>query len=264
MLRPFLAYVFLLATCCFAANQDEPKSDPQALDLAVKSMAALTGGTSIGDATLTGTVTWIAGSDKESGSATLMAKGTGESRVDLDLSAGKRSEIRNDTAAGYPQGVSALYGGTPQPWVLHNCWINASWFFPALSFLSATSDPALVFSYIGPESRAGTAVQHLQVSRYLSGQKANTVALTQQLSTVDFYLDSASLLPAAVTFNAHPDDDASTNLAVEIKFSNYQLQNGGQAPFRIQKLLQGSLVLDIAVTTVAVNSGLADTLFAIQ
>src|SRR5437016_111187 len=45
-------------------------SDPQATALATKSIAALTGGNSISDASLTGDVTWSAGSDIEMGTGT--------------------------------------------------------------------------------------------------------------------------------------------------------------------------------------------------
>jgi hypothetical protein len=246
-----------------ASAQNQPSSDPQALSYAAQSITALTGGATISDVTLTGNATWIAGSDNETGPATLYAKGAAESRSDLNLTAGMRTDIRNDTA-GFPQGASSVSGGALQAWALHNCWINASWFFPALSFLSTTSDPTLVFSYIGLETRGNGNVQHIQVYRYLSGQKANTISLTQQVSTMDVYLDANSLLPVAYVFNTHPDDDATTNIAVEADFSNYQSVGGVQVPFHIQKLIQGSLAVDITVTGATVNSGLPDSLFAVQ
>ncbi len=149
--------------------QTTPVSDPQALSLVAQSVAAMTGKAAITDVTITGNASWIAGSDRRSGSATLMARGTAESRVDLNLSGGTRSEIRNDTA-GFPQGATIRADGTLIPSALHNCWVNASWFFPALSFLNATSDRNLIFSYIGAENRAGVNVFHLRVFRYLAGQ----------------------------------------------------------------------------------------------
>lgn len=166
------------AGCFRRAGPDTPSSDPLALAFAAKSIAAMTAGATVSDVTLTGSATWIAGSDKETGPATLMAKGTGESRIDLSLSDGLRTDIRNDMEA-YPQGASSVGGSELQPWATHNCWINASWFFPALSFLDSTSDPTLIFSYVGQESRGGVSVQHLQLYRYLTGQKSDFVSLTQ-------------------------------------------------------------------------------------
>src|SRR6266550_3620179 len=75
--------------------QSAPASDPQAVTLAAQAAASLTGGATISDATLSGTATWTLGSDQQTGSADLLAKGFGESRVDLNLSGGIRSEIHN-------------------------------------------------------------------------------------------------------------------------------------------------------------------------
>jgi hypothetical protein len=258
--------VLLVATLYILAGDarnSPPVSDPQALTLAAQSIVALTGGTAISDVTLVGNATWIAGSDQETGSAILMAKGTGESRVDMKLSGGTRTDVRNDSA-GYPQGASAFNSGSLQPWAVHNCWINASWFFPALSSLATTPDPTLILSYVGLEKRGGASVQHIRVSRYLMGQKPPTILLTQYLSTMDIYLDSASLFPVAMTYYAHPNDDALTNIPIEIDFYNYQAVNGVQVPFRIRKLISGGLSLDVVVTNVTFNSGLLDTLFPVQ
>lgn len=249
--------------CSIGSAQNQPTSDSQALSYAAQAITALAGATTISDVTLTGSATWIAGADIETGPATLYAKGASESRSDLNLTAGMRTDIRNDTA-GFPQGASSLSGGPLQAWALHNCWINASWFFPALSFLSTTSDPALVFSYIGQETRGSGIVQHIQVYRYLNGQKANTISLTRQVSTMDVYLDANSLLPVAYVFNTHPDDDATTNIPSEVDFSNYQSVGGVQVPFHIQKFIQGSLAVDITVTGATFNSSLPDSLFVVQ
>jgi hypothetical protein len=256
----FLAAV-LISSC--VAQGTAPASDAQALQLAAQSLTAMTGGAAINDATISANVTWIAGSDSETGSAVLMAKGTGESRIDLSLTSSFRTDVRNDTF-GYPQGASALDGASLQPWALHNCRINASWFLPALSVLAATSDTSLVWSYLGQETVNGVSVQHLRSFRNISNGTPGAIALAQRTSTMDIFLDSASLLPLAFTFNVHPDDDATTDIAVEIDFSGYQAVSGVQVPFHMQKLISGGLALDIAVTSATLNSGLSDSLFAVQ
>src|SRR5213594_1742334 len=162
-------FVVALSLSLFAASlalaQNPPASDPQALSFVAQSIVAMTQGAAITDVTITGNANWIAGSDNETGQLTLRAKGVAESRIDLNLSGGTRTEIRNDTA-GFPQGESIRPDGSVRAWATHNCWINASWFFPALSFLSATSDPTLVFSYIGLETHRQATVQHLRIFRY--------------------------------------------------------------------------------------------------
>jgi hypothetical protein len=263
--------LFILVLCAFHSLQSvaqQPQSaavasDPQALTLATKSIAALTGGRSVSDVTLSANVTSIVGPDTETGTGTLLAKGTAESRVDLKLPSGTRTGIRNDSA-GYPQAASLGSDGALHPSPLHNCWINASWFFPALSVLASAADPSVILSYVGQETRNGASVQHIRSFRYISDKNPYVINLTHTLSTMDIYLDSASLLPLALTFNSHPDSDDGTNIATEIDFSRYQSVNGFQVPFRIQKLIFNSLVLDIAVNGVTLNSGLSDSLFAVQ
>jgi hypothetical protein len=256
-----LFLVFYFAS--LASAQNPPASDPQALNLVAQSIVAMSGGNPISDVTLTGNATWVAGSDLETGQLALKAKGVSESRIDLSLSGGTRTEVRNDTA-GFPQGESIRPEGAVRSWAIHNCWINAGWFFPALSFLSATSDPNLIFSYVGLESRGGVALQHLRVFRYLAGQSAKQIALTQQLSTMDIYLDSVSLLPRAFLFTTHPDEDALTDIAIAIGFSNYQTVNGIQVPLHIQRLVQNGLAVDLVLNGITFNSGLADSIFAVQ
>jgi len=239
-------------------GQSQPPSDPQAITLASQSIALITGGTPITDVTLTGTATWISGI----GTGTLMARGISESRVNLTSSSGNRTEIRNNSGGSFqgqwvdPDGSTGLY-------VMHNCMVDPVWFFPALSSLS-DADRNTVFSYVGAESHSGVAVQHIRTYHYSYSKSAATMALTQQLSTVDFYLDTATSLPVAIQFNVHPDDDASTAIPIEVDFYGYQMINGIQIPMHVQQSVRNNLALDFVVTSEAVNSGLPEGYFTIQ
>jgi hypothetical protein len=50
----------------------------------------------------------------------------------------------------------------------------------------------------------------------------------------------------------------------QILFSNYQNVNGVQVPYHIQELFNGSLLLDFTASAATINTGLSDSLFAIQ
>src|SRR5260370_4028376 len=247
-LRSFLL-VLVGSTLLFSQNQPPP-SDPQALSLVSQSMAALTGGRNISDVTLSGTANWSNGTNNEAASATLMAKGTGESRFDMTLTAGPRSEVRNDGSTTY-QGELLASDGSVNPWAAQNCLVNAGWFFPQLSVLGITGDATLIFLYVGQETRNGATVQHIQSYRYSS----NNTATTQRLSTMDIYLDAASFLPAAFLFNVYPNDDSTQNIPVEVDFSTYQSLNGIQVPYRIQRYVAGNLRFDFSFTCAQFNSG---------
>ncbi len=259
----FLLSLLILSTTFLFSQNQQPVSDAQAIALAQQAIAALTNGSAVTDVTLNGTATWNVASLSETATATLIAKGTGESRFDMTLNAGSRSEIRND-GSSTTQGEVLAPDGSVLPWEHQNCLVNAVWFFPQLSVLAATGDASLIFTYVGQETRNGISVHHIQSYRYIPGAIPEATALNQQLSTMDIYLDAASLLPTAFAFNIHSVDGADPGLPVEVDFSSYQSVSGVQVPFRIQRYVAGSLGLDFTVTSAQLNSGLSDSVFVIQ
>ncbi len=213
----------------------------QAMALLSQSTAALTGGVTLTDVTLSGTARRIAGSDDETGTAVLKALATGESRIDLTLSSGQRSEVRaisNHCQVGIWTGPN----GVAHPISNHNLMTDSSWFFPALT----------------------QPVQHLQIWQASTFQMPAHVPTPQHLSQMDLFLDSTTLLPAALAFNTHPDTDMGLDIPIEIRFSDYRLVNGAQVPFHVQKFLNNSLVLDLQFQTTAMNTGLTAAAFSIQ
>jgi hypothetical protein len=249
-----LALAFCLLLIPFTAHSQQAAiQNPQAIALATQALTALTGPAQVSDITLTGTATRTAGSDVESGSITLKALGNPNSRFDLVLTSGTSSEIRN-ASNGTPQGSWITPDSVSHAMATHNTLTDAAWFVPELSVLSQISNPNFIVSYVGQETRAGAAVQHL----HFASQSTSTdpTGLLQRLTAEEVYLDASTFLPVALTFNTHPDIDAGTNIPVEIDFSNYQQVNGVQIPFHVQKFLNGSLFLDVTVQSVVLNSGL--------
>lgn len=238
--------------CSFA--QVVTTSDPQAVQYAATSLAALTGGVALSDVTLSGSVTWN-GSDK--GTVTLKALGAGESRIDLALESGVRTEIR-DIQTGTPIGQWT----TPKAsgsFAFHNCQTDAVWFFPALGSLNATANT--VFSYVGQETRDGIAIQHIR-SYALTDPVIKSGSIP--LSMMDIYLDATTLLPVAIAFEAHPDNDEIASMQVEIRFSNYQTINEASVPMHLQRYQQGVLLVDLVLTNASFNSGMSLSTFAIN
>jgi hypothetical protein len=233
-------------------------SSPAAVSLASRALQSLAGATALTDITLQANANYIAGSDEETGTATLVAHGNVQSLVTLNLSGGQRQEIRNGVA-----GVWVGPDGTPHAMAGHNCFLDADWFFPAFSLAALASDPTLVITLVGQEVHEGESVYHLTLFHNLSGQTPDVVSLVQQLSAMDLYLDATSLLPAALDFSVHPDNGANVNIPVEIRLAGYKSFSGIQAPTQIQKYLQNTLVLNLTVTNAAVNSGVPASVFTL-
>ena len=238
-------------------------TSPQATTLLAQSSSALSGTTTVSDVTLSGTVQSIAGSDDETGTVSLEAMAPGESRMDLTLSASIRSEIRTFDANGNLIGAWSGSDGIQHPISYHNMLTDSSWFFPALTVSRLVSNSAEIETYVGQETLNGQAVLHLSVSRPPSVAVTSTPVI-EHLSMMDFYLDPTTLLPVALMFTTHPDDNFLVDIPVQILFSDYQTINGVQIPFHVQKFLNNSLLLDLQIQTAVLNSGLSPSGFGVS
>ena len=74
---------------------------------------------------------------------------------------------------------------------------------------------------------------------------------------MEIFLDATTLLPAAIAYNIHPDNNALLDIPVELRFSDFRSTNGTQIPFHIQKFINNSLALDLQFQSVALNTGLS-------
>jgi hypothetical protein len=232
--------------------------DPQALTLITSSLKALTGGVAVNDVIVQATANYGAGSDEETGTATLTASGNQQSLVQLNLSGWTREEIRNG-----PAGVWIGSDGVVHSMAPNNCWTDASWFFPVLTLEAVSANPQVSVSYLGPDTSKGTTLIHIRVASVLSGQDPTLTALVTSLSTMDIYLDPQSFLPLVLDFNVQPDSGIDAYVPVEIRFGNFQTLSGALVPFRIQKYLQGSMLLDLTVMNVTVSSGVPSSAFTL-
>ena len=254
----FVLFLTTLILSPIKAQTTSPVRDPQALSLIASSLKALTGSVTVSDVVVQATASYVAGSDEETGTATLTASGNQEGLVQLNLSGGSRQEIRNG-----PAGAWSGPDGTAHSIAIHNCWTDASWFFPALTLEAVAADPQTNVSYFGTDTSKGTPLLHVQVTRAPAGQAAVVASLILGLSTMDVYFNPQSYLPVVLDFNTHPDIDAGTNIPVEIQFGNFQTMGGVLVPLQIQKYLQGSLLLNLSVSNASINSGVPASTFTL-
>ena len=260
----FFAFGLLFSLTAIQAQQAPTPAprDAQAVLLLQRSLAALAGTTTVKNVTLNASANWIAGSDSESGSATLKATAVGQERIDLSLSGGQRSEV-TDMSQASPTGSWSGTDGVWHPVAGHNLLTDPAWFFPAFLISRVLSTAAYVVSPADAETMDGTAVEHFAVYQQASQADPNA-ELTQGLSRMDVYLDSSTLLPVATSFNMHPDSNALVNIPTEVKFSNYQSVQGVAVPYHIQKYIQNGLVLDVTLSGAQINAGLSGTDFQAQ
>lgn len=225
---------------------------PTSASIVAQEIAALCPQGPITDVLMNGTASWTMGSDNETGQVVLKARAKGESRIDLVLGNGTRSEIR----IGDPLSPTfeTLAGGQWTTRAAHNSWVESNWFFPALSALVV--GPRNNFD-LSPVSASPRIYSQFQIAN----QKPAITSQIQALSTVLYDIDPSSHLPIALHLFVHPEEDLSVNIPVDVQFSDYRVVNGVQVPFRIQRYLDGSLQLDITISSVTINPGLSDSDF---
>jgi len=219
-----------------------------------RSLAVQVATNSISDVTFTGTARRIAGSDDESGTASLKALSSGATRLDFNFPSGPRSEFKLLSSDG-PTGGWSGPDQVVHPMANHNVVADWGW-FPAFTVGTSLNQNNTLVALIGQETRDNSTVIHIKVVQQFSGFSGSIAALMQHLSQVDIYVDPTSALPAAIAYSVHPDNDAGQDIPVEVKFSDYRLVNGCNIPFRIQKFLNNSLVLDLQFQSVAMNTGI--------
>lgn len=236
--------------------QQTATSSTQALLFLQRSAAALSGGQTLTDVTLSGPARRIAGSDDESGTAILKGLSSGAGRSDLSLSSGPRSEVENLTEA-MPAGSWSGPDSVSHAMAFHNLLTEPAWFFPAFAIARRLSGTGYVATYVGHETRNGQAVEHVSVFQTAQFPNPPGAATLEHLTQVDFFLDSTSLLPSAIAFNIHPDNNALLDIPIEVRFSDYRPINGAQVPHHVQKFLNNSLILDFQADSVTLNTGLS-------
>jgi hypothetical protein len=244
----------VLFTVLFAplvAGQTSAPVTSQSASIAAQEAAALCPQGIIADVLLTGTASRFVTLDNETGQVVLQARAKGQRRIDLALGSGTRTEIRINDSLN-PQ-FATLVAGQWVTGAIHNSWVDANWFFPALSALVVGPVNSFNLGFASDSS-------HLFSQFQIANQRPGITSEIQNLSTVLYDVDASTHLPAALHFFTHPDDDLNVKTPVDVEFSDYRVVNGVQVPFRIQRYVNGTLQLDIA--SVTINPGLLDSDFS--
>jgi hypothetical protein len=204
---------------------------------------------------LAGAATWYAGTLEDSGTVSLTASTNGSSQMQLSLDTlGQRTE--SQTGAG----LNAACQWVGADAVAHNvdsanCLRPAVWFLPALSLQSSLLPSYVCASDLGlgTVGSAQTTYRHLQSELVFSSLSSATAAYIASSSVSDLGLDPVSLFPTVLAYSIHPDGGSPALILVEIRYSQYQLVSGAEIPFHIQRYVNGSLQLDIQISSAQVN-----------
>jgi len=250
-------------TCAAQSVVAQPESDPRAVLVAARVLAATNPGQPIKEVLIAGNATEVSSLDR------------GESRIVLKASAGDMYRIAISRPTGVLTEIFGFRDGRPAAnWVsedgsihdvpIHNRLLVGPWFCPSLILSDAIHGTGLVLAYMGPEQKFGLAVEHLRVTRSLSNPAIPLTPQLAPLSKIDIYVGAESSLPVAIAYFTHPDGDANAEIPVEVRFSEYRAFQTFRFPARIEQTINGSLQLEISVHAVTTNFGILETEFNLE
>ncbi len=233
----------LLSGTAVMSGQDVAVTPRSTLTSAV----ALLGAAGLRSVTLSGNAKSVAGSTEDTGPFTAHCSIDGASNLSLQFAAHPRSENRQESES-IPSGYWVDEFGHHHPMASHNLYTPESWFCPAVVLLRVLQTNNVDIEVVGEESKNGRTVAHFTMEALPVGT-GPAEKLRVHLSHLDIYIDPSTSRPESLEFNIHPDNDASTDIPVEIRFSGYAQSDGVWFPSEIQQYINNSLALDLTVQT---------------
>jgi hypothetical protein len=244
------------------------KGNDQGAALLQKCLAAVGAQASVADVTLTGNITVLMpGGTSNTGTIVMAAKGDSQAQITMQTATGTHTEVRSVSSEGVPAQMRTNPDGTVTHSPVHSLFTpHPAWFFPQF-VLAAQQQSNATSAFVGAETRAGVAVNHLQVWQSPSpSESAKPAALVQHDTQYDLYLDPTTSLPVAAVYwvqPVYPNDPhakffhTDNRVPVEIQFSDYQNVQGIPVAHQIKAFLQGRQIYSIQVSSATINNGVA-------
>jgi hypothetical protein len=218
-----------------------------------QAQAAFSAGKPVNTVTLTGNATWHAGSLEDAGPITLEAWASGAATTTMQL-ASTGTRIESQTAFGPAMACTwSRSDGVQHIIPAESCWKSLVWFLPDVSFQPGLLPGVLGMSDLGSDSYAGNPTRHLQGQLVFTNLPIDFVQRVMPDTTADLMLDPSSFLPEGMTYTVHPIDGTLADIPVDVRFADYRKVNGVEIPFSIQRYFNGTLQLDISISTAAAN-----------
>lgn len=217
---------------------------------------AFSGNKPVSHIQMSGNATWYSGGNQDTGTATLTASASGGAQMQLSMTQkGAWTETQSDIGFGMNCGWAGADGVTHNGDSM-NCLKPLAWVLPSISLQPASLPSGVGFADLGMGSVGSVAsgsYRHLQSQAVLSAMPSQLLGQSVQASTVDIGYDPHTLLAGVLVYQVHPDNGAPVLIPIEIHYSNYQIVNGVAVPFLIQRYVNGSLQIELRITSAQIN-----------
>lgn len=200
--------------------------------------------------TMSGTVSWTAGSLQDSGNVTLTASVDGSSSESWSLA----SQPHSLSATSFANGRSCNYtdpSGKNHNYASPECFRAVPWFAPWMSILMLSGNTMSRTSGISFPNPDGTSAQLEYVTGAADVAPSPSVfAIMRTGTAVGIILDPKTSLIDEIDFSQTIDSDTSRVVPYRIVFSDYRPEGGIILPHHIQRFIQRTLQADITITNI--------------
>ena len=239
MYRSVVVFVCIYSATLFAQSSPNPAPDPATV---ISQIAASFSSAPIQTVQLTGTAQAYAGSDQPAGTFSYQIKSTGERTLRLDIGDLSRTDITG-TFGDFTACKRIDASGVSHTVADHNCALPLDWVLPVVGLqLQAAKLSASVAEVTDV---TGASLQKLTLQRPVKEGSKFAIQMAKHLTDMEFQVDPVSMSLKSISFTEHPEQDASTDFPVEIRYSDYRDINGVKLPFHVQKYVRGGLTLDL-------------------
>ena len=236
-----------------AQNQSPNNQPGDATAILAQIENVFSAGKSVSRIQLSGNAKWYAGGAEDSGSATLSVAASGAAQMQLSLAEkGLWTESQDPFGTGMTCQWAAADGIAHMGDAM-NCLKPTVWFLPSISLQPGSIPAGAGVSDLGAGTVGSGSYRHLQSQAVLSDMPSQLLSSSVEASTTDIGFDTSTLLPTVLRYRVHPDNGASVNIQIEIRYSDYRKIDGVEIPFLIQRYINGSLQLAIEVTSAQIS-----------
>ena len=255
-MKKFSCVVLLIFSSTLCSAQQPPATkDPNAVAVIQQSLAAMGSGQSFVDVQATGTTTLYGDSGSVSYPITLQATGRISVRSSVTKSTGVHVYVTDGQATCVDGTLDTATADTPI-----DLYARRIDFVPALTILADYARSDIQVQYLRSDTLGNATVDVVALSFVPPGLSPSPQAYAATQRT--FFIDQATGYVLKIQYTTITDATTLTGLGTEIMFSNYQTFNGFAVPLDQQTFVNGNLGIDLSLSSVAFNTGLDGSLFA--
>lgn len=255
-MKRFTCVALVIFYSVFSVAQQPPATkDANAVTIIQQSLAVMGGGQSFVDVQATGTTTLYGDSGSVNYPITLQATGKANVRSSVTKSTGVHVYVSDGQATCVDGTLDAATADTPID--LYSRRID---FVPALTILADYARSDIQAQYLRSDTLGNATVDVVALSFVPLGLSPSPQAYAATQRT--FFIDQATGYVLKIQYTTITDATTLTGLNTEIVFSNYQTFSGFAVPLDQQTFVNGNLGIDLSLSSVAFNTGLDSSLFA--